>query len=50
MKTADVKEIFEKLRPQQVALLQEIAEKEPPDNAFIKQHIKKNIKKSLGAM
>jgi carboxypeptidase Taq len=40
MKTADVKEIFDKLRPQQVALLQEIAEKEPPDNAFIKQHYK----------
>lgn len=38
MKTADVKEIFEKLRPQQVALLQEIAEKEPPDNSFIKHH------------
>ena len=37
MKTADVKEIFEKLRPQQVELLQQIAEKESPDDSFIKQ-------------
>lgn len=38
MKTTEVKEIFDALRPQQVELLQEIAEKEPPDNSFIKQH------------
>ena len=48
MKTADVKEIFEKLRPQQVALLQEIAEKEPPDNAFIKQHYKEEYQEIFG--
>jgi carboxypeptidase Taq len=48
MKTADVKEIFEKLRPQQVALLQEIAEKEPPGNSFIKQHYKQEYQEIFG--
>jgi carboxypeptidase Taq len=48
MKTADVKEIFEKLRPQQVALLQEIAEKEPPNNAFIKQHYRQEFQEIFG--
>ncbi len=38
MKTADVKKIFEELRPQQVTLLQAIAEKEAPDNSFLKQY------------
>lgn len=48
MKTAEVKEIFEKLRPQQVQLLQEIAEKEPPDNSFIKQHYKEEYQEIFG--
>ncbi|MBW6466160.1 MAG: carboxypeptidase M32 [Brevefilum sp.] len=48
MKTADVREIFEKLRPQQVALLQEIAKKEPADNAFIKQHYKDEYQELFG--
>lgn len=48
MKTADVKAIFEKLRPQQVQLLQEIAEKEPPDNAFIKQVYKEEYQEIFG--
>lgn len=48
MKTADVKEIFDALRPQQVALLQEIAEKEPPDNGFIKQNFKEEYQKIIG--
>ncbi|KUK46047.1 MAG: Carboxypeptidase Taq, partial [Anaerolinea thermophila] len=38
MKTAEVKEIFNILRPQQVELLKAIAEKDPPDNSFLKQH------------
>ena len=37
MKTIEVQEIFNELRPQQVALIQVIAEKQPPDNSFIKQ-------------
>lgn len=48
MKTADVKEIFDKLRPQQVALLQAIAEKEPPDNSFLKQHYKEEYQEIIG--
>ncbi len=48
MKTAEVKEIFNKLRPQQVALIQAIAEKEPPDNAFIKQYYKEEHQEIIG--
>ncbi len=48
MKTAEVKEIFNKLRPQQVELLQAIAEKEPPDNSFIKQHYKDEYQGLIG--
>jgi len=48
MKTADVKEIFEKLRPQQVQLLQEIAEKEPPDDSFIKHHYNEEYQEIFG--
>jgi len=48
MKTAEVKEIFNKLRPQQVELLQAIAEKEPPDNSFIKQHYKEEYQEIIG--
>ena len=48
MKTADVKAIFNKLRPQQVELIQAIAEKEPPDNSFIKQHYKEEYQGIIG--
>ena len=48
MKTAEVKEIFNKLRPQQVELLQAIAEKEPPDNSFLKQHYDEDLQETFG--
>lgn len=48
MKTKDVKEIFEKLRPHQVELLQEIAEKESPDDSFIKQYYKEEYQEIFG--
>ncbi len=48
MKTAEVKEIFNKLRPQQVELIQAIAEKEPPDNSFLKQHYKEEYQEIIG--
>jgi carboxypeptidase Taq len=48
MKTAEVKAIFNKLRPQQVELLQAIAEKEPPDNSFLKQHYKEEYQEIIG--
>lgn len=48
MKTADVKKIFDELRPKQVELLQAIAEKEPPDNAFIRQEYKEEYQKMIG--
>jgi carboxypeptidase Taq len=48
MKTAEVKEIFSKLRPLQVELLQAIAEKEPPDNSFLKQNYKKEYQEIIG--
>jgi len=48
MKTSDVKEIFDKLRPQQVELLQAIAEKDPPDNSFLKQHYKEEYQEIVG--
>ncbi len=48
MKTAEVIEIFDKLRPQQVQLLQEIAEKDPPDNSFIKQYYKEDYQEIFG--
>jgi len=48
MKTAEVKEIFNKLRPQQVELLQAIAEKEPPDDSFIKQYYKEEYQGIIG--
>lgn len=38
MKTADVKTIFDTLRPQQVALLQEIAACPQVDDSFLRQH------------
>ncbi|HAE85385.1 MAG TPA: carboxypeptidase [Anaerolineaceae bacterium] len=37
MKTAEVKAIFDALRPQQVALLQRIAQAEQVDNSFIRE-------------
>ena len=48
MKTAEVKEIFEKLRPQQVELIHAIAEKEPPDNSFLKKHYKEDYQEIIG--
>ena len=48
MKTVEVKEIFDKLRPQQVELIQAIAEKEPPDNSFLKQHYKEEYQEIIG--
>jgi len=48
MKTAEVKEIFNKLRPQQVELLKAIAEKEPPDNSFLKKHYKQELQEKFG--
>ncbi len=48
MKTAEVKEIFEKLRPQQVELIQEIAEKEVIDDSFMKKHYQKEFQEIIG--
>ncbi len=48
MKTADVKEIFNKLRPRQVELLKAIAEKEPPDNSFVKKYYKEEFQEMIG--
>lgn len=48
MKTADVKAIFDELRPQQVELLQEIAEKEPPDDSFIKKQFNEAYQERFG--
>jgi carboxypeptidase Taq len=48
MKTAEVKEIFNKLRLQQVELIQAIAEKEPPDDSFIKQYYKEEYQEIIG--
>jgi len=48
MKTAEVKEIFTKLRPQQVALIQAIVEIDPPENDFLKQHYKEEYQEIIG--
>jgi len=48
MKTAEVKEIFNKLRPKQVELIQAIAEKEPPGNSFLKQHYDEERQEIIG--
>jgi carboxypeptidase Taq len=48
MKTAEVQGIFNKLRPQQVELLQAIAEKEPPDDSFIKTYYKEEYQEIIG--
>jgi carboxypeptidase Taq len=48
MKTADVKEIFDQLRPQQVEIVHAIMEKEPPDNSFLKQHYKEEYQEIVG--
>ena len=48
MKTAEVKDIFNQLRPQQVELLQAIAEKAPPDNSFLKQYYKEEHQEIIG--
>lgn len=48
MKTAEVKKIFNQLRPQQVELVAAIAEAEPPDNNFLKQHYKEEYQQIIG--
>ena len=48
MKTAEVKAIFNALRPQQVELLQAIAEKQPPDNSFLTQNYKEEYQELFG--
>ena len=48
MKAAEVKEIFDKLRPQQVEIIRIISEKEPPDNNFIKQYYKEEYQEIIG--
>ncbi len=48
MKTADVKAIFDQLRPRQVELLQVFAEREAPDNSFLKQNYKKEYQEIFG--
>ncbi len=48
MKTAEVKKIFADLRPKQVELLKAIAEKEGPDNTFLKQYFKEDHQEMFG--
>jgi carboxypeptidase Taq len=48
MKTAEVKEIFEELRPQQVELLREIAEKEAIDDSFMSKYYKPEYQEIIG--
>ncbi len=48
MKTAEVKEIFDILRPKQVELLRAIGEAEPVDNTFIKQKYDKALQEKFG--
>jgi carboxypeptidase Taq len=48
MKTADVKNIFDQLRSKQVELLQAIAEKEPPDDSFLKQYYPEDRQEIIG--
>jgi len=48
MKTAEVKEIFEKLRLQQVELLREIAEKDVIDDSFMGKHYKPEYQEIIG--
>ncbi len=48
MKTAEVKEIFNRLRPQQVELIRAISEKEPPDDSFLKQHYDEERQEIIG--
>ncbi len=48
MKTAEVKEIFNRMRPQQVELIRAISEKEPPDDSFLKQHYDEERQEIIG--
>ncbi len=48
MKTADVKQIFDDLRPRQVELLRTIAEAKQVDNSFIKQKFDKTFQEKFG--
>jgi len=48
LKTAEVKNIFNALRPQQVALLQAIAEKPAPDDSFLKANYPEQLQLNFG--
>jgi carboxypeptidase Taq len=48
MKTAEVRAIFGALRPQQVELLQAIAEKEPPEDAFLNTYYQEEYQEIIG--
>lgn len=48
MKTADVKQIFDVLRPKQVALLQAFAQAEQVENSFIKKNYDKTLQEKFG--
>lgn len=48
MKTADVKEIFDALRPRQVELIKEISQKEAPDDSFLRQPYKREYQEMFG--
>lgn len=49
MKTADVRAIFDALRPRQVELLRAIAASEQVDNDFIKQHYPFDEQRKIGS-
>jgi carboxypeptidase Taq len=48
MKTAEVREIFAKIRPQQVKLIEEIAAAEQVDDAILKKHYPEDAQRKLG--
>lgn len=48
MKTADVKAIFDRLRPKQIELLRAIADAKQVDNSFIKQHYEQADQEKFG--
>ncbi len=48
MKTADVKKIFDKLRPKQVELLEAISKSKQVDNSFLKQNYDQALQEKFG--
>jgi len=48
LKTADVKAIFDAIRPQQVELIRAISEAQPIDNSFLHQHFDRSAQKAFG--